>query len=117
MGSFKLGKMTLTSLFKKPATVCYPLESKPAPTGLKGHIENDMNLCILCGMCQRACPADAIEVDKKAGTWSLDPFRCVQCGSCVRCCPKDCLSMVPTYTTPSEKMFSRTLTKETAKGQ
>ncbi len=28
MGSFKLGKMTLGSLFKKPETVMYPLEKR-----------------------------------------------------------------------------------------
>ena len=36
MGGFKLGKMTLGSLFKKPETVLYPVEKKEAPAGLKG---------------------------------------------------------------------------------
>ena len=49
MGSFKLGGMTFGSLFKKPETVLYPFEQKPAPAGLKGHIENDASACILCG--------------------------------------------------------------------
>ncbi|MEY8461166.1 4Fe-4S binding protein [Eggerthellaceae bacterium 24-137] len=98
MGSFKLGGMTLGSLFKKPETVLYPAEQKPAPAGLKGHIENDVSLCILCGICAKACPADAIVVEKKERTWAIDPFRCVQCGSCVRACPKACLHMLPAYT-------------------
>jgi formate hydrogenlyase subunit 6/NADH:ubiquinone oxidoreductase subunit I len=98
MGSFKLGSMTFKSLFQKPETLLYPLETKPAPAGLKGHIENDVDVCILCGMCQKCCPADAITVEKKERTWGIDPFRCVQCGSCVRACPKHCLSMLPTYT-------------------
>ena len=33
MGSFKLGGMTFGSLFKKPETVLYPLETKTPPAG------------------------------------------------------------------------------------
>ena len=98
MDSFKLGGMTLGSLFKKPETLLYPFETKPAPAGLKGHIAIDAADCILCGICAKTCPADAIVVEKKDRTWSIDPFRCVQCGSCVRACPKACLSMDPAYT-------------------
>ncbi|MEE0706127.1 MAG: 4Fe-4S dicluster domain-containing protein, partial [Adlercreutzia sp.] len=78
--------------------ILYPFEQKPAPAGLKGHVANDAARCILCGICQKCCPADAIVVEKKERTWSIDPFRCVQCGSCVRQCPKHCLTMEPTYT-------------------
>lgn len=101
MGSFKLGKMTMHSLFTKPETTCYPFEKKTPPPGLKGHIENDMTKCILCGICQKTCPADAITVDRAAGTWSINRFRCVQCASCTRACPKQSLTMLPTYQTPS----------------
>lgn len=95
MGGFKLGKMTLGSLFKKPETVLYPLESKPAPKGLKGCVQNDVSGCILCGICAKRCPCGAIAVDKKARTWTIDRFRCVQCGTCVAECPKGCLEMDP----------------------
>ncbi|MCR5582373.1 MAG: 4Fe-4S dicluster domain-containing protein [Eggerthellaceae bacterium] len=111
MGSFKLGKMTLGSLFKKPETLLYPFETKPAPAGLKGHIENNMKVCILCGICQKACPAHSITVDKKAGTWAIDHFGCVQCGSCVRACPKSCLTMLPTYQKPTRAMAPEVFTK------
>ena len=93
MGSFKLGKMTLRSVFHKAETVCYPAQQKVIPPAMRGPVENDMDVCILCGMCVRCCPANAIEVDKKAGTWSINHFRCVQCGACTRNCPKDCLSL------------------------
>lgn len=109
MGSFKLGGMTFGSLFKKPETVLYPLETKTPPAGLKGHIVNDVDRCILCGICQKTCPCHAITVEKKARTWAIDPFRCVQCGSCARACPKACLAMDPAYTPVATSEYVRVL--------
>lgn len=97
MGVFKLGKMTLGSMFKKPETIMYPIEKKPQPAGLKGHIEIDVTSCILCGMCDRSCSTDCITVDRKERTWSIDRLQCVQCGYCVTVCPKKCLWMDPNY--------------------
>ncbi len=97
MGAFKLGKMTISGLFKQPETVQYPVQTKTPPAGLKGHVVNDVSNCILCGICQKRCPCSAIEVSKADRTWSIDRFRCIQCGSCVRECPKSCLTMEPTY--------------------
>ncbi len=109
MGGFKLGKMTLGSLFKKPETVCYPAEKKEAPAGLKGHIVNDVSVCIVCGICQRRCPCAAITVSKPDRTWTIDKFRCVQCGTCVLECPKHCLHMEPGWPAPSKKMYTETV--------
>ncbi|MCB7036996.1 4Fe-4S binding protein [Eggerthella sinensis] len=118
MGSFKLGKMTFGSLFKKPETLLYPVQTKTPPAGLKGHVVNDVDRCILCGICMKRCPCSAITVDKAARTWSINRFRCVQCGSCVRECPKDCLTMEPTYTPPAAEKYEDTFevpdTKKTA---
>ena len=97
MGAFKLGKMTFGSLFKKPETVMYPIEAKPQPRGLKGHIVIDVDNCIVCGMCDRNCSTDCIKVDRKARMWEINPFACVQCGYCVTVCPKSCLAMDPNY--------------------
>lgn len=93
MGSFKLGGMTLGSLFKKPETLRYPLETKEPYPLQKGHIVNNVESCILCGMCQRSCPCNCITVDKAKRRWGIDPFACIQCGSCVRACPTKCLAM------------------------
>lgn len=89
--------MTLGSLFKKPETIQYPAQTRFVPEGLKGHISIEIEECILCGICQKACPAAAITVEKDKKIWSIDRFRCVQCGSCVRECPKSCLHMETTY--------------------
>lgn len=105
MAGFKLGKMTLAGLFKKPETLMYPLETKTPPAGLKGHVENEVNACILCGICMKRCPCGAIDVDKAARVWAIDRFRCVQCGNCVRECPKNCLTMDPAYASASTKKY------------
>lgn len=97
MGAFKLGKMTFGSLFKKPETLLYPVEKKPQPEGLKGHIALDVKTCILCGMCGRSCPTDCIAVDKQERTWAIDRFACIQCGYCITVCPKNSLTMDPNY--------------------
>ena len=52
-------------MVKQPVTVCYPQEKLTAPERLRGHIVNDMDVCICCGMC----------------------------GECIESCPKHCLTM------------------------
>ena len=101
MGSFKLGGMTLKSLFSKPETIMYPVQERYKPAGLKGHIEIDVETCILCGICEKTCPTGSITVDKAGEKWTIDPFSCVQCGACWRACPKESLVMADTYWAPS----------------
>ena len=101
MGSFKLGGMTLKSLFSKPETIMYPVQERYKPEGLKGHIAIDVETCILCGICEKTCPSGAIEVDKAGEEWRINRFRCIQCGACWRACPKESLTMEPTYTAPA----------------
>lgn len=93
MSLLTFAKTALGSLVKQPVTVCYPQEKLTAPERLRGHIVNDMDVCICCGMCARRCPAGALAVDRKGGTWSVDPYACVVCGECIESCPKRCLSM------------------------
>lgn len=100
MSLFTFAKTELSNLFSKPATQLYPQQPKVYPERTRGHIENDLAVCILCGMCQRKCPTGAISVDRTGKTWSISRFSCIQCGSCVESCPKKCLSMKQTYTTP-----------------
>ena len=75
----------------------YPVQTKPQPAGLKGHIELDPATCILCGMCDRSCATNCITVSKADRYWEIDRFQCVQCGYCITVCPKKCLSMNPNY--------------------
>lgn len=95
MSAFSFLKITLPSIFKKKETYLYPLQKREPHPGLKGQIEINENDCILCGKCSKACPCDAIVVDKTARTWTINHYMCVTCRSCIRACPKTCLSMSP----------------------
>ncbi|HOO89737.1 MAG TPA: 4Fe-4S binding protein [Syntrophales bacterium] len=43
--------------------------------------------CNGCGACQKICPVDAIDGEKKE-LHVIDEARCIECGSCGRICPQ-----------------------------
>ncbi|ODU56163.1 MAG: hydrogenase [Clostridium sp. SCN 57-10] len=96
-------KTALKNLFSKPATRPYPLQPRDYPERTRGHIDIDIDVCVLCGICAKKCPAGAIAVDRAAGNWSIERFGCIQCAACVENCPKKCLSMGRSYTDPAPK--------------
>ena len=101
MGSFNIGKVVLRSLFKKPATLMYPVVPREWQERTRGSIDIDKETCILCGICSKKCPTGAIEVSRDQRTWAIERMQCIQCGSCVETCPKKCLHMNPLYTAPN----------------
>jgi formate hydrogenlyase subunit 6/NADH:ubiquinone oxidoreductase subunit I len=108
MPAFKLGKMVMSSLFKKPATLMYPVIPRQWQERTRGHIENKIEDCIYCGICQRKCPTNALVVDKAKRSWTIERMACIQCSCCVEVCPKKCLTNENTYTTPStEKIVDK----------
>lgn len=97
MGEFKLGRMTLRSLFSKPATEPYPAAPRPFYEQTKGHVVIDPEKCRYDGSCAALCPTGAIEVDRQGLTWAIDRFRCVQCRNCINVCVEDALTMDNLY--------------------
>lgn len=92
----------LKNLFKEPVTTKYPAEPIHYPEGSRGHIEIDIDKCISCCLCMMNCPAGAIKVDRKVGSWEINRMDCVQCGYCTIKCPKKCLTLVQGYTEPDK---------------
>lgn len=91
----------LKNLFSKPATVNYPQVQPNYPEQSRGHIEINIDDCIMCGLCSRKCMSGAITVDRNTKTWSIERMGCVQCGACVNACPKKCLNMAVGYSAVS----------------
>ena len=100
MSNINFKRKVLKNLFSKPATRLYPVEKKEYPECTRGHVQNDMDVCVLCGLCSIKCPTHAITFDKTKKTWSIKPMSCIQCRCCVDNCPKKCLSMEPLFTEP-----------------
>ena len=100
MGFYKISKVVLRSMFQKPATLMYPTVPRTWEERTRGHIGIEETACILCGICVRKCPTNAIAVSREQRTWVIERMRCIQCGSCVEACPKKCLLMNPDYTAP-----------------
>lgn len=103
MGTLKLGKMTMRSLFKKPATLMYPVIPREWQERTRGHIDNEIDKCIFCGICQKKCPTNALTVTRADGTWTIERMKCIQCNCCVDVCPTKCLINENMYTLPSSE--------------
>ncbi len=116
MAFYKIGKLVLKSLFRKPATKMYPVVPREWQERTRGQIGITAEDCILCSICQKKCPANAITVDRKNATWEIEKMSCVQCNHCVLVCPKKCLHMEKQYTEPGyEKEVLKVNTPEPKK--
>lgn len=82
------------NFFNKKQTRLFPAAAeRPAFERSRGRIVLNPDTCILCSICARRCPADAIVVDRKEGKWELDALRCIICGECATACPKKSITM------------------------
>ncbi|MDO4869514.1 MAG: 4Fe-4S binding protein [Bacillota bacterium] len=100
LGFFKFGKTIIGSTFKKPSTLMYPVKPREWQERTRGAVSIVGEDCIGCGICAKACPTNAIEVDKAGGSWTIQRMQCIQCSACVDGCPKKCLTMENLYTIP-----------------
>jgi len=104
----KIGGVVLGSLFKKPATLMYPVIPRKWEERTRGQIAIDHEKCTVCGICGNKCPTNAITVDRKKRTWSIERMQCIQCNHCVEVCPAQCLSMEQKYTEPEVEKITDT---------
>ncbi len=97
MSQMSIGKVVSRSALSRPATRLYPFEKRPFYKNTRGAVAIDIDRCILCGICQKRCPTQAITVTKAAKDWQINRLRCISCGACVDACPKKCLWLENKY--------------------
>ena len=93
-------KITWSHIFEPTFTVEYPDEQKPIPESERGIHEFDVERCIACDNCAKACPVDCIYIESvgkgknaKLTRFEIDYQKCLFCNLCVPPCPVDCIKM------------------------
>lgn len=79
------------TLFTKPATNLYPYEKLDMPENFRGMLNVYPEKCIGCRLCEKDCPAKAIQINKMPdGSFEavIDFEKCIFCAQCVDSCPK-----------------------------
>jgi len=104
--------ITARYFFQPVVTVQYPRETLTMPARFRGHIElirdpeSGGSKCVVCGMCQKACPSGCITVngEKREGVkgkalteYVLDFTKCSLCGLCVESCNFDAITFSRDY--------------------
>lgn len=104
-------------LREKPVTLQYPDEKWKLPERARAQLFMNVDDCIGCVKCARACPVDCIHIETvKAGkeedlgktsrdtpkrlhvlVFDIDMAKCCYCGLCTYPCPTECLTMTPKY--------------------
>jgi formate hydrogenlyase subunit 6/NADH:ubiquinone oxidoreductase subunit I len=93
----------LRNLVSRPVTRLYPAERRAPIAGTRGALENEIEKCVFCGLCQKRCPAEALAVTRKPNSWTLQPYACILCGYCVEVCPRKCLFFRAEHRAPSAR--------------
>ena len=104
MKTFRIAKVLFKSMFKKPATLMYPVVPREWQERTRGSIDIEVDKCIACGTCERVCPNGTITLEtkmvetpdgkkkKKLDKYLYDLGSCTFCQLCVQNCPTDALA-------------------------
>lgn len=110
-------KVTFLHLFKPAVTRQYPDVKMELPERERNRLYVNMDDCIGCDQCARACPVNCIEIEtvksvpgadlgltsqgKKKALWvtkfNIDIAKCCYCSLCVWPCPTECIFMTDIY--------------------
>ena len=110
-------KITFKHLFTPAVTIQYPTVKVTLPERVRNRLYVNMDDCIGCDQCSRACPVSCIEIEtvksvpgddlgitsngKKKALWvtkfNIDIAKCCYCQLCVFPCPTECIYMTDVY--------------------
>jgi NADH-quinone oxidoreductase subunit I len=110
-------KITLPYITRKPVTRMYPHERPVMPERVRNRLYVNMDDCIGCDQCSRACPVNCISIEtakaveddpvgvtsngKRKALWvtrfDIDIAKCCYCGLCTFPCPTECIKMTDIF--------------------
>lgn len=109
--------VTIRHLFQPAVTIRYPDVRDVLPETARSKLYVNIDDCIGCKLCERACPVNCISIETVQATsdvdlgktstgnpkrfwvtnFKIDMSKCMYCDLCVPPCPTDCITMVPEY--------------------
>ena len=96
-------------------TVQFPKEKMPIPEVARYQLDVEIDDCIVCDLCAKACPVDCITIESVRATdvigktsdgsvkrlhaaqFDIDMAKCMYCGLCTVVCPTECIIMTDQY--------------------
>jgi len=110
-------RITLSHLLTKKVTRQYPSVRYQLPDRVRNRLYVNMDDCIGCDQCARACPVNCIDIEtakmvpgenlgitsdgRKKVLWvtkfDIDIAKCCYCSLCVWPCPTECIKMTDVY--------------------
>ena len=96
-------------------TVQFPRERMPIPEVARYQLDVEIDDCIVCDLCAKACPVDCITIESVksadvigktsdgsvkrlyAAQFDIDMAKCMYCGLCTVVCPTECIVMTDQY--------------------
>lgn len=103
-------------------TIQFPREKMPMPELARSQLDVEIDDCIVCDLCAKACPVDCISIESIKSTeaigktsdgsvkrlyaaqFDIDMAKCMYCGLCTVVCPTECITMTDKYDRSSQKL-------------
>ncbi len=103
-------------------TVQFPSQKMPIPEVARYQLDVEMDDCIVCDLCAKACPVDCIDIEAIKATeaigktsdgsvkrlyaakFDIDMAKCMYCGLCTVVCPTECITMTDQYDRSTPKL-------------